>query len=191
MTSIDLRRKNSLNLFREAPKLGAFDEFPVLRPDVDPQLHVSRGGVDQPFHLICAKDSVVALVSGCARVDFASGAVRHFDMEPGDFVYVPAGIPHRIHVLEAGIQLRYKAREAGLEAVAWMCAGCGTEIGRHVWDTASTLPQEGYLAACGRFNESDEARRCPKCGEVHAAVDLTHFRWAAVAAALRDDAAPN
>ena len=189
MTTIDIRRKNMLNLFREAPKLGSFDEFPVLRPEVDPQLHVSRNDVDQPFHLICAKDSVIALVSGRAQVSFTTGAVRHFDMEPGDFVYVPAGIPHRLELREPGIQLRYKAREPGLEAVAWLCQGCGEEIHRHVWDTADVLPQEGYLQACQQFNEDEALRRCPSCGEVHPPVALEPFRWADVAETLRGQAA--
>ncbi len=184
MTALDIRRKNSLNLFREAPKLGSFDEFPVLRPEVDPQLHVSRNEVAQPFYLICEKDCLIALVSGRAVVHFTQGSVRFFDMEPGDFVYVPASIPHRIEVREAGIQLRYKAREAGLEAVAWTCGGCGSEICREVWDTAVTLPQEAYLAACTSFNEDVQARSCPACGEVHPVIDLQAFRWAQVAQTL-------
>lgn len=191
MTTLDIRRKNSLNLFREASRLQPFDEFPVLRPEVDPQLHVSHGGIDQPFHLICAKDSMIALVSGRASVHFADASVRRFDLEPGDYVYVPAGVPHRITVREAGIQLRYKARESGLEAVAWLCHGCGSELGRHIWDNAVSQSQQEYLQACNQFNASAEGRRCPRCGEVHAEVDTRQFRWAEIAALLRDDATRN
>lgn len=185
MTTVDLRRKNTLNVFREAAKLGSFDEFPVLRPEVDPQLHVSRNAVNQPFYLCCEKDSVIALVSGRATVQFAAGAVRFFELEPGDFVYVPGGVAHRLRVEEAGIQLRYKARDAGLEAVAWYCANCSNEVHQHAWDTSGTLPQEGYQSACEQFNRDVERRTCPVCGEVHDPVDLQPYRWRAVADALR------
>lgn len=185
MMTLDLRRKNTLNLFREAAKLGSFDEFPVLRPEVDPQLLVSRNEVDQPFYLCCEKDSVVALVSGKATVEFASGAARYFDMEPGDFVYVPGGVAHRLRVTLAGIQLRYKARDAGLESVSWYCSKCGGEVHQHVWDTANTLPQDGYQSACEEFNREEKSRICPACGEPHAPVDIQPFRWQAVVRTLR------
>ena len=45
---VTTRRKNSFNLFREASKLASFDEFPMLRPEVDPQLTLSSNSVDQP-----------------------------------------------------------------------------------------------------------------------------------------------
>lgn len=189
MSTIAIRRKNSLNLFREAPKLQSFDEFPVLRPDVDPQLLVNNNRVDQPFHLIYGKDSVIALVSGRLVVEFAQGAVRYFDLEPGDFVYVPAGIAHRILVKEPGIQLRYRAREPGLEAVAWFCEGCATEMSRHVWDGDKTLSQDEYQVACTEFNGDAELRKCLRCGHEHAPVDLSAFRWADVAQTIRADLA--
>lgn len=190
MTPIDIRRKNTLNLFREASKLGSFDEFPVLRPDVDPQLHVSRNEVDQPFFLTCQKDCVIALVSGAATVEFASGGVRFFDLEPGDFVYVPGGAAHRLRVREPGIQLRYKAREAGGESVAWYCAKCGHELFHHGWEGAETLPQESYLEACESFNSDSVHRTCSSCAEVHPALDLQPFRWQSIVQALRAGEAP-
>lgn len=188
MKDLNLRRKNALNLFREAAKLGSFDEFPVLRPKVDPQLHVNANDVSQPFYLCCEKDSVIALVSGSATVEFADGAVRYFDLEPGDFVYVPGGVEHRIRIKEAGIQLRYKACDAGLEAVSWRCADCGNAVCRYTWDTAEILPQEGYLSACEQFNRSDDLRVCSVCGAVHAPVDMQSFRWRDIAELLRDQA---
>lgn len=188
MTTVSLRRKNTLNLFREAGKLSSFDEYPVLRSEIDPQMHVSRNSVDQPFHLICEKDSVLVLISGKAIVQFASGAVRFFELEPGDFVYVPGGMPHRILVGEEGIHVRYKARESGLEAVAWYCKNCGAKLDEQVWDTAVTLPQEGYEDACQSFNSQIDRRTCTECGSTHDVVDLTAFRWKAVAQMLHADA---
>ena len=188
MNQIDIRRKNSLNAIREAGKLASFDEFPVLRPDVDPQLHLSRNTVDQPFFLTCEKDCVIALMSGRATLHFTLGPVRYYDMEPGDFVYVPGGTPHRVEPHEECIQLRYKARDAGLEAVSWHCRKCAGEVRRHVWDTAETLPQDGYARAAEEFNADIAWRTCPQCGEVHDPVDLGPFRWRAVAERLRDEA---
>ncbi|AJW97031.1 hypothetical protein QHI69_20335 [Burkholderia gladioli pv. gladioli] len=188
MTTLELRRKNTLNLFREATKLGSFDEFPVLRPEVDPQLLVSHSDVDQPFYLCCEKDCVVALVSGAARLEFASGSVRFFDMETGDFVYVPGGTPHRLRITQSGVQLRYKAREAGLESAIWYCSNCGSEVHQHLWDTASILSQDGYHIACEQFNLEEKNRVCPECGEAHSPVDVRAFRWQAVANTLRAQA---
>src|SRR5689334_4342042 len=94
--AVSTRRKNRFNLLREAAKLASFDEFPMLRPEVDPQLHLSHNEVDQPFYLVCEKDTVIAQFSGHSRIDLKEGSVRYFDLTAGDYVYVPGGIPHRI-----------------------------------------------------------------------------------------------
>src|SRR5213076_2536198 len=143
---IEIRRKNALNLIKDESKFSNFDEFPVLKEEVDPQLHVSLNKVDQPFYLICQKDCTLAALTGKARVHFHDSSIRYYDFEPGDYVYVPAGTPHRISPVEAGLHMRYKARKAGLEAVAWYCDKCGHELYRHTWDTAKQVPQAGYLA---------------------------------------------
>lgn len=181
------RRKNAFNLFREAQKLASFDEFPMLRPEIDPQLHLSRNEVDQPFHLICQKDTVVAQVSGSARVMFSDGPVRYFDLQPGDFVYVPGGVAHRILTTDAGEQFRYKAREPGLEGAVWYCDNCGEEFDRHIWDANAKSSQSGYQFACERHNTEEERRRCSVCGTTHDLVDLAPFRWKTVADALSLD----
>src|SRR6185312_11278829 len=96
---------------------------------IDPQLHLSRNRVKQPFFLICEQDTMLAQMSGEARVEFRAGPVRYFDMTVGDFVYVPAGTPHRIVPKTESVHLRYKAEKPGLEAVAWYSEATGRHLG--------------------------------------------------------------
>lgn len=188
---VKIRRKNKFNYLKEAERLASFDEFPMLRPDVDPQLHVSYNTVDQPFHLICQKDCVIAQPTGNSRIEFTSGPVRHFDTEPGDYVYIPAGYPHRIRTTQDGILLRYKARDPGGEAVIWVCQSCGEELGRHEINVEVLPVQSGYAEACEAYNANPAARTCPSCGAEHSQIDLSPFRWRAVSdaivAAARDE----
>lgn len=183
-TTVDIRRKNALNLIRDRAKFSNFDEYPVLKEDVDPQLHVSVNSVDQPFFVIFQKDTLLAALSGSAQVQFKGASVHYFDLGPGDHVYVPAGIPHRIVGGKNALHLRYKARQPGLEAVAWYCEHCGEELDRYTWDTARQVAQAGYQAAATRFNASPERRRCSSCGHEHPVIDLSPFRWDAVARSL-------
>lgn len=184
--AIRIRRKNSFNLFREASRLSSFDDFPLLRPEVDPQLHASRNEVDQPFWLSCEKDSVLAQMSGASRVAFREGPVRHFDTAIGEFVYVPAGTFHRIHVVEPGIMLRYKAQEIGSERIGFFCDDCGDELSGLVWDSSAPV-QLGYAEAIDRFNADELLRTCGTCGKEHTQIDADRFRWRAVAAAISAD----
>ncbi|PTQ92998.1 3-hydroxyanthranilate 3,4-dioxygenase [Paraburkholderia sp. GV068] len=179
-----MRRKNAFNLLREAEKLMSFDEFPLLRSDVDPQLHASRNEIDQPFHVVCAKDCVVVQISGKARITFAAGAVRYFDLEPGDHIYVPAGSVHRILTVEKGIQIRYKARDPGHERVMWLCDSCGHHVGHHEFDATSAPAQAGYHAAVESYNSDPKNRTCEACGHEHAPFDLSAVRWDQVAQML-------
>ena len=169
---------------KDKAKFSNFDEFPVLKEEVDPQMHVSLNSVDQPFHLVCEKDSTLSAMTGKARVHFHDSSVRYFDLDPGDYVYVPAGTPHRVTAIEPGLHMRYKARVAGLEATAWYCVKCDHELDRYTWDTADTVPQTGYLAGAERFNASPERRLCKSCGHDHAPLDLSPFRWADIAETL-------
>lgn len=183
---VTTRRKNNFNIFREAPKLASFDEFPMLRPDVDPQVTLSNNSVDQPFYLVCEKDTVIAQASGTAQVVFHAGPVRYFDLLPGDFVYVPGGTAHRVLTREAGNQIRYKAREPGAEAAVWYCEQCDSEVDRHSWPQEQPA-QAGYQAACEQHNAETGRRTCSACGHTHAAIDLAAFRWKAIAEALAQD----
>ena len=180
-----MRRERRFDTFQEAQKRGSYDEFPMLELGVDPQLHLSRNTVRQPFFLICEKDTMVATLSGRARIEFHDASVNYFDVELGDYVYVPGGTPHRIVPAEETIQLRYKAQHAGLEAVAWYGSD-GREISRVTWDCATEIPQAAYLRACEAFNADPAKRTSRSTGEVLAPIDLAPFRWREIAAEVAE-----
>lgn len=182
-----MARKQRFAAFDEAKKRGPYDEYPMLPAGIDPQICLSRNDRPQPFYLICEHDTVLVNMSGEGRVEFPDGPVRYQTVEPGDFVYVPSGTPHRIVPDGECVQMRYKAEVPGLEAVAWYCEGCGSEISRDVWDTSVEIPQEGYLRACREFNEDAARRTCPSCNREHPTVDLAPYGWEAVAVEVRED----
>jgi len=181
-----MAQRRGFKTFVEATRAGAWDEYPMFPPGTDPQICLSRNDRPQPFYLVCEQDCVLVQMSGEGRVWFQGGPVRYQRLAPGDFVYVPAGAPHRIVPETESVQYRFKAEHPGLEGLAWYCEGCGAEIRRDEWDTAEELPQEAYLRLCEAFNRSEERRTCPGCGRVHAPVDIKGNRWAAIAAELRD-----
>lgn len=184
MERVRTRRKNKFNFLKEAERLQSFDDFPMLRPEIDPQLHLSRNSVDQPFYLRCEKDMVLAQPTGASRIEFADGPTRYFDMEPGDYVYVPAGYGHRVRTSEPGILIRYKAREPGSETILWLCPDCGSEVHHCQIDGNAGPVQAGYAEACRTFNADAELRRCPACATGCPAIDLQPFRWDEVARAI-------
>ena len=179
-----MNRSRALSIFQEAKEAGPYDEYPVLPPDIDPQLHLSRNDRPQPFFLICEHDCVLTQMSGRATVFFKDANVLRFALRPGDFVYVPAGTPHRILPETESIQIRYKAREAGGEGAAWYCDKCGEEPWRSEWNTADELPQNGYWKSCEAFNQEVAHRTCTGCGTVAPTIDLNGFRWREVATEL-------
>ena len=180
-----LPRKKTFLVFREAPKLGPHDERPMLPDSVQTQIYLSSNDRPQPFYLICEKDTLVAVFSGTGRMELRLTSVRWFPLEPGDHVYVPAGAATRLVPETESVVMRYKAREPGLEAVAWYCESCETELFRHVFDTAQTFAQEGYLAGCHAYNEDPARRRCSECRREHPAVDVEGYRWEGLAEQLR------
>jgi mannose-6-phosphate isomerase-like protein (cupin superfamily) len=174
------KRRRMYYTFKDAANAGAYDEFPMLPVGVDPQLHMSRNDGVQPFWLILEKDSVIVQMSGAARVDMRDGPVLWEDVIPGDFLYIPAGTPHRVRPREPSIMYRFKAENAGLEAVAWYCESCNAQLWRRVWDTAQQSPQAGYLQACNEFNSRAEYRTCGACQTVHPMINLEGYRWAEI-----------
>jgi hypothetical protein len=181
----NVERKRFLNAYPAAEDAHSYDERPLLLEHVDPQMFVSRNSVSQPFFLVCEKDTVLTALSGEAIVEFRECSVLHHRLVAGDFVYVPAGTPHRIVPRKPSLHLRYKARDAKLEGVAWYCETCNTERYRTEWDAQAVLPQEGYADACRYYAASIQGTRCAKCGEPAPALDLGDTRWDALAAALR------
>lgn len=181
--------KQMFHTFKEAAEAGPYDEMPMLPRGVDPQLHLSRNDRPQPFHLVCEKDCVLVLMSGRAKVHFADGPVRYHNTVPGDFVYVPAGMAHRIVPEELCVQYRYKAAAAGLEGAAFLCGNCGRELYRPVWDTAAILSQAAYADACETFDGDAQLRRCDACGEANEPVGFDTSRWRQIAADMKNGGA--
>jgi len=184
-------RKKTFQTWREAAKLGAYDEMPMLPSDKQVQVHLSKNDRPQPFYLICGKDSLLALMSGAAKVEFKGTGVGHFALNPGSFVYVPAGAPHRIVPSETSVVMRYKQMQAGLEGVAWYCGNCDAEIYREVWDTDTTLSQTKYQEVSSRFAADASLRTCGECGSIHPAPDLAGLRWSEVAREIAAESPAN
>ena len=182
------KRRPMFYTFKEAARGGAYDEMPMLPAGIDPQLHLSRNEADQPFWLILEKDSVLVQMSGAARVEMRDGPVLWEDIVPGDFLYIPGGTPHRIKPKEPSVMYRFKAEQAGLEAVAWYCEQCHAQLYRRLWDTAQELPQDGYQKSCLEFNSHVQHRTCGACGTVHPDIKLNDYRWTAIAAELKSPA---
>lgn len=181
-----MTQRRGFKTFVEAKKAGPYDEYPMFPPGTDPQICLSRNDKAQPFYLVCEQDTVLVQMSGEGRVLFKEAPARFHKVEPGDFVYVPGGTPHRIVPESESVQYRFKAEHAGLEGVAWYCEACGEEIRRDEWDTEKELSQEAYLRLCEQFNASEKHRSCPSCGAVHPVVDIGGNRWAEIARELRE-----
>lgn len=182
---MDFDRKRMFHVFAAARDARPYDELPVLRDGIDPQVHLSRNDRDQPFFLVCSHDTLITQLAGSASLDLRYSEVTCHRMEPGDIVYVPAGTPTRYLPDGDAVVLRYKPVAAGLEAVAWFCPECGVEVHRDEFDTAEQLPQDGYWRACLEFNTKEELRTCPECGHEHPPADLEGVRWPEVAEAIR------
>ena len=186
---IEFERSQFADLFAVARQAGPYGELPAPPADFDPQLHVSRNDCVQPFFLICEHDTVVATLAGEGTIEFRDAPVLEHRVGPGDYVYVPARTPHRICPTSPSVQIRYKALHAGLEAVAWYCPECRTELWRREFETEHEVPQRVYLDACEEFNSRDEFRTCPSCSARHDALDLSGVRWGEIAELLASERA--
>ncbi|WP_017183309.1 hypothetical protein [Sphingobium xenophagum] len=176
-------RRNLIDTFEAAKHAGPYDEYPVLLESADPQLHLSRNDRPQPFLLTCGKDSILVQMSGASRIEMRDSSVLYFDAVPGDYIYVPAGTPHRIVPSEASVMYRYKACQAGLEALTFTCDSCGETLFQETWDTAAEMPQLAYQRIVERFNGDPALRTC-SCGHETPAIDLADYRWKAIAEEL-------
>ncbi len=105
-------------------------------------------------------------MSGEGLVEFRDSNVLHFRVAPGDFVYVPAGTPHRIRAEGPMVQLRYKALDPGREVVSWHCPECSTELWHREFDATSEIPQRVYLEATRSSTATTNLRRCAKCSAI-------------------------
>jgi len=177
-------RKKTFQVLREAAKVGAYDDMPMLPEDIQVQVHLSRNDKPQPFHQICDKDTLLFLLSGSAAVEMKFTPVDRFVLKPGDCVYVPAGAPHRIVPDGESVMLRYKPQPASLEGIAWFCSGCGAELHRQVWNEATAVSQTMFDTVSRRFAANAALRTCKGCGAVHPAPDASLFRWTEAAKEL-------
>ncbi|MDP4511792.1 cupin domain-containing protein [Nonomuraea turcica] len=173
-----IKRARYQNVFDLAHEIGSWDERLVAPPFADPQVYMSRGASPQPFFLICEKDTLVMQCTGTADAELRYASMRNTRLEVGDLLYVPAGTPCRIVPREEAIHLRFKAINPGLEAVAWFCPSCDTEVWRYGFDAGSTPVQQGYMDGCQAFNAEVERRTCASCRAVHPHVDITRIDWA-------------
>jgi AraC-like ligand binding domain len=178
-------RRRTLHVFQTARDVGPYDEVPVLRELVDPQVHLSRNDRTQPFFAVFDHDTLLSQMSGQGHVEFREAPVLRHSLEPGDYVYVPAGTPHRLVPDSESVNLRYKARRPGLEGAVWYCPQCGAELRRDEWHTGEELSQEAGWRVCQEFNANPERRRCGACDAEHPEIDLAGLHWPQVAAELR------
>ena len=179
-----LERKKTLNVFKEADRVwGSYDDYPVGPPGTDPMPHLSRNRVPQPFFLVCEADQVLIQMAGEGELYLKEQAVTAMHLEPGDTIYLPAGIPSRLVPRGENLQIRLKPYPPAREAVAWYCPGCGELV--HARAIEGQIPQEGYWEAVHLFNGDAALRTCPGCAAVHPPVELGDIAWAEVAAALR------
>lgn len=180
-----IERKRFQNVFDTAATSGPYDERPMQGAHLDPQVHMSKNDIPQPFFLICEKDTVLAAMTGEAVVEFRDCDVLRHRLQAGDYVYVPAGTPHRIVPKVPSLHVRFKAREPGLEGVAWYCERCNAVLHRIEWDTAQALPQEGYAAACAHYAAEIAGHPCPTCALPAPELNLTGIRWNELVPAIR------
>lgn len=179
-----MSQKRMFHTFKEARQRGFYDEYPMLPPDVDPQLHLSRNDRPQPFYLTCEGDTMLVQMSGQGRVEFHDSCIRYYTLEPGDFIYVPGGTAHRLLPSSESIVYRYKAQRAGLQAISWYCVECDECLYRESWDTAGEQEQAAFLRIANAFNADDELRTCPTCDVRHPQTDIEGNRWQQIAAEL-------
>ena len=179
-----MTRKRSLYTFRECLQRHSFDEYPVLPPGIDPQLHLSRNSVPQPFFLQCGKDTVIVQMAGLGRLEFRETSVRWFDLSPGDFVYVPAGAAHRLVPQGHNVTYRFRAERPGREVLSWYCEHCGAGLLTYSYDADDVLLQRAYAHGCEDFNDKIASRPCPACGHVATRIELSEFRWQELAQEL-------
>lgn len=174
-------RARTHDVFGLAADAGSYEEWPLMPAEVDPQVALSHNAAPQPFYLTVDHDTLLAALSGAAAVEFHDCAVRELSLSPGDYLYIPAGLAHRIVPLSPSVHLRFTGREQHAERASFRCR-CGEELSSTGWHTGPTLRQEGYAMALDAYLA--DANACPSCQEPAPAVDAD-FRWADVAQALR------
>lgn len=172
-----VERGRFLNIFAAANQtIGSYDDFPLLNPGIDPMVYLSRNKVPQPFWLSSDKDQTILNLSGLCRIEFKDCEYNYMQIEPGDAVYLPAGIPNRLIPNGECLQLRFKAEPPGHEAINFYCQRCHHLIYNKSFDAGEEIAQQVYWEACQEYNSNQPSRTC-HCGEVSLPVDLTGILW--------------
>ncbi len=178
-------RGRFLNIFGASNRtIGSYDDFPVLTPGIDPMVYLSRNKVPQPFWLSSDKDQTILNLSGRCRIEFKDCEYNYMQLEPGDAVYLPAGIPN--HLIPDGecLQLRFKAEPAGHEEISFYCQRCNHLLYSKSFDAGEEIAQQVYWETCQEYNRN-QVGTCQNCGEVAAPVDLTGIFWPQVVENIR------
>lgn len=176
-------RGRFLNIFAAANRtIGSYDDFPVLNPGIDPMVHLSRNKVPQPFWLSSDKDQAILNLSGRCRIEFKDCEYNYMQLESGDAVYLPAGVPN--HLIPDGecLQLRFKPEPPGHEEISFYCQRCDRRIYSKSFDAGVELAQQVYWESCQEYNRNQPIRTCQNCDQVANPVDLTGIVWPQVVA---------
>jgi 3-hydroxyanthranilate 3,4-dioxygenase len=115
----------------------------------------------EPFFLVTALDEVLVQMAGRAEVRFQDGVTSSMCLEPGDTVYLPAGVPSRIVSIGECIQIRLKGQPPLQEAVAFYCRDCNSLL--HAEEFTDAIPQRHYWRATSAFNADPTLRTCKRC----------------------------
>ena len=170
-------RGRFLNIFDTANRtIGSYDDFPVLNPGIDPMVYLSRNKVPQPFWLSSDKDQTILNLSGRCRIEFKDCEYNYMQLEPGDAVYLPAGVPN--HLIPDGecLQLRFKAEPPGHEEISFYCH-CNYVLYSKSFDASKNIAQQVYWESCQDYNHNQAIRTCQNCSKVAAPLDLTDIVW--------------
>ena len=171
-------RGRFLNIFGAANRtIGSYDDFPVLNPGIDPMVYLSRNKVPQPFWLLSDKDQTILNLSGRCRIEFKDCEYNYMQLEPGDAVYLPAGIPNHIIPDTECLQLRFKAEPPGHEEIRFYCQRCHHLTYNMSFDAGEEIAQQVYWETCQEYNRKQPNRTCHNCGDVSLPVDLTGILW--------------
>lgn len=171
-------RGRFLNIFGTANRtIGSYDDFPVLNPGIDPTVYLSRNKVPQPFWLSSDKDQTILNLSGRCRIEFKDCEYNYMQLEPGDAVYLPSGIPN--HLIPDGecLQLRFKAEPPGHEEISFYCQCCNYVLHSKSFDASEDIAQQVYWDSCQDYNRNESIRTCQNCSKVAAPLDLTDIVW--------------
>jgi hypothetical protein len=181
-----MQRSREFNVLAVGLEARSCDEWPLVPDGVEPQVDISRNTVPEPFFHVFDHDTVIVGMAGSGRVDLHDTNVLWEPIQPGDFVYIPAGAPSRIVPDDALLTIRFTGDARARQTCAWFCEQCGVEQYRFTWDATTARPQNGFIAATGAYAQERAGVGCDRCGAAMPALDLSSFRWAELAAQLHD-----